>query len=375
MHCLALLTFSSAGAEEFVPVPLGTAAPLAPIFSEVPLVELEPKVIANFSVLEGRETSTTAQPFYVLSPKFDREVVANALNAIAELEFDEHNDEADWLPAFEVYIRERSEPVPGAAPEALHVAVDHIDRDIMPFVREAYGCPNCVLCTSFVRRYLPNERVRVPAHFDVTSFSTIVMPLTPLANYSGGFYVQPTAHIDSRLFVPVEEGDVAIYDFTLNHGVEVLSGGRMILANWVSANEQACRSSQTPWHAERAQNGDLVAQHILSMMYGQGNGAPKDDSLALQWALLAAEGGLANAQFSAGTMYFEGAGTELNESRAFYWYEKAAGQGDASAQLILSRMLSEGVGVSHDQRAAEYWFRLGSSQKGATLMGPPRWSR
>lgn len=372
---LLLTPLSRVGAESWTPTTLGSFARLSDAFSELPISPLENKIVANESVLEGRETALTAQPFYVLRQRIDRAVVADALEAVKELVFDDHNDEADWLPAYEVYITERAAPVPGAAPEALHTAVAHMERTILPFVRGGYGCPECLLCTAFVRRYMTTERVRVPAHFDVTAFTTIILPLSPSGNYSGGFYVQPTAHINSRQFVPVEDGDIIVHDFTLNHGIEVFGGGRWSLVAWVSQNEQACRGSHTPWHAERARNGDLVAQHILGMMFSQGNGAPQDDVRALKWTLLAAEGGLVNAQFSAATMYFEGAGTTVNESRAFYWYEKAAAQGDASAQMILARMFSEGVGVPSEQSKAEYWFKLGSSQEGASLMGPPRWSR
>jgi len=302
-------------------------------------------------------------------------VVSEARDAMDELLFDSHNDEADWLPAYEVYIMEQGAPLPGVAPDALHAAVSELDRVVLPFVRQAYRCSQCVSCTAFARRYLKDERLHIPAHFDVTAFTTIILPLSPADNYTGGFFVQPSAHIKSRSFINLDVGDVAVHDFTLNHGVDVQGGGRFSLIVWVSETPSACRGSSTPWHTDRALHGDLVAQHILGMMFGQGNGAPKDDSRALQWTLMAAEGGLVNAQFSAGTMYFEGQGTSVNESRAFHWYMKAAVQGDASAQMIVARMLSEGLGVPQDEGKARYWYSLCSEQEGARLMGPPRWSR
>merc|ERR1719401_2544817 len=261
---------------------------------------------------------------------------------------------------------EQSKFLPGVAPRSLAAAVEHLDRLVLPFVRQAYECDACVSCTAFARRYLPDERLHVPAHFDVTAFATVILPLSPAENYTGGFFVQPQAHVRSRTFVPLEVGDVMVHDFTLNHGIEVMGGGRHSLIVWVSETEDACRGSRTPWHATRAMHGDLVAQHIIGMMYSQGNGAPKDDERALEWTLRAAEGGLYNAQFSAGTMYFEGQGTPTNESRAFYWYDKAADQGDASAQMVLARMYLEGVGTEPDPERAQYWYRLGSEQEGAS---------
>lgn len=216
--------------------------------------------------------------------------------------------------------------------------------------------------------------MQIPAHFDITAYATVILPLSPAGNYSGGFFAQPGAHISSRAFVPLEAGDVLVHDFTLNHGIEVIHGGRYSLIIWVSETQAACDRSSTPWHASRAMEGNHIAQHILGMMYGQGNGAPQDDTKALQWTLLAAEGGLANAQFSAGTMYFEGRGTPANESQAFFWYAQAAVQGDASAQMILARMYTQGVGTARDPAKAEYWHRLGSEQQGAQLMGPPSWA-
>jgi len=346
-----------------------------PAAAYLPLVPLEPVVVGDYAVFQGRETAITAQPFFVLPDMVDREVVSVALRAMAELVFDDHNDEADWLPAYEVYIMEQGVPLPGVAPQPLHNAVADLDRLVLPFVRQAYRCGECVACTAFVRRYLKDERLHIPAHFDVTAFSTVILPLSPAGNYTGGFFVQPKAHIKSRAFVHLDVGDVAVHDFTLNHGIDVRMGGRFSLVVWVSETPGACRGSRTPWHAERALRGDLVAQHILGMMYSQGNGAPKDDAKALEWTLKAAEGGLVNAQFSAGTMYIEGQGTPANESRALHWYAKAAAQGDASAQMILARMYSEGIGTSRDDALAQHWFKLGKEQEGAQLMGPPRWSR
>lgn len=342
---------------------------------DVPYVPLERSEVGSYSVLQGHETAITAQPFFVLPGQISRTMVSDACKAMDEVVMDDHNDEADWQPAFEMYIMERGVPLPETAPQVLHDMTSQLASSVLPFVRQAYSCEGCVACTAFVRRYLPQERLHIPAHFDVTAFTTIVLPLSPAMNYTGGFFVQPSAHVNSRAFVPLDVGDVAVHDFTLNHGIDVLDGGRFSLVIWVSENMNSCEASRTPWHADRAQRGDLVAQHIIGMMYGQGNGAPKDDVQALRWTLRAAEGGLYNAQFSAGTMYFEGMGAPINESRAHYWYSRAAEQGDASAQMMLARMYAEGVGTDVDQDQAHYWYGLGSAQRGALIMGPPRWSR
>merc|ERR1719401_2632957 len=138
---------------------------------------------------------------------------------------------------------EQSKFLPGVAPRSLAAAVEHLDRLVLPFVRQAYECDTCVSCTAFARRYLSGERLQVPAHFDVTAFATVILPLSPAGNYTGGFYVQPGAHISSRAFVPLEAGDVVVHDFTLNHGIEVMHGGRYILIIWISETQAACDRS------------------------------------------------------------------------------------------------------------------------------------
>ncbi|CAK9036186.1 unnamed protein product [Durusdinium trenchii] len=320
--------------------------------------------------MAGAEVSATAKPFFVLPQRLSEDLLVSALEEAQRLQMDDHEDEADWLPAYETYVMEKA--TMDTLDQGLRSAVIALEQAALPLVQKAYDCPTCVSCTGFVRRYLPQERMRVPPHFDITAYATIILPLSPPQNYTGGFFVQPTAHVDSRRFVPLGLGDLVVHDFTLNHGIEVLHGGRYSLILWISETLEACHGSHTPWHAQRARDGDAVAQHLLGMMFSHGNGAPQDDLRALEWTLLAATNGLANAQFSAGTMYFEGKGAPVDYNRSFYWYEKAAEQGDASAQIIVARMYWEGLGSPADSELAAYWYRLGSLQaaKGVALSGP-----
>jgi uncharacterized protein len=47
-----------------------------------------------------------------------------------------------------------------------------------------------------------------------------------------------------------------------------------------------------------AEQGDVVAQPNLGVMYDNGNGVPENDVEAAKWYRLAAERGLAKAQFN-----------------------------------------------------------------------------
>ena len=52
-----------------------------------------------------------------------------------------------------------------------------------------------------------------------------------------------------------------------------------------------------------AEQGDGRAQNMLGVMYGSGDGVPKDDAEALKWFRKAAEQGHATAQFNLGLRY------------------------------------------------------------------------
>ena len=80
-----------------------------------------------------------------------------------------------------------------------------------------------MLCEALVRYYEDGRRRVHPAHFDADALVTAVFEVSPPDGFEGGFYVQPGAHVSSRLPVRLEAGEVIAHSFDLQHGVEVSS--------------------------------------------------------------------------------------------------------------------------------------------------------
>ena len=106
-----------------------------------------------------------------------------------------------------------------------------------------------------------------------------------------------------------------------------------------------------------AEQGDARAQATLGIMYGNGDGVPQNDKIAVYWYAKAAEQGLAGAQNSLGGMYQDGDGVLEDDKTAVKWYTKSAEQGDADGQLYLGIMY---FGALSDTRRAYMWLKLSS---------------
>jgi TPR repeat protein len=111
-----------------------------------------------------------------------------------------------------------------------------------------------------------------------------------------------------------------------------------------------------------ADQGDADAQNLLGLMYGNGQGVPKDDAQAVKWYRLAADQGGALAQVSLGLMYAEGQGVPKDDAQAVKWYRLAADQGDAMAQVNLGTMYAKGEGVLRDYVLAYMWSNFGAAR-------------
>ena len=81
-----------------------------------------------------------------------------------------------------------------------------------------------------------------------------------------------------------------------------------------------------------ADQGAAWAQSQLGVMYGSGQGVPKDDAQAVKWYRLAADQGEAVAQYNLGNMYANGQGVPKDDAQAVKWFRLAADQGNAWAQ-------------------------------------------
>src|SRR4030065_676346 len=116
------------------------------------------------------------------------------------------------------------------------------------------------------------------------------------------------------------------------------------------------------WMQKAAAQGNADAQLRLGKMYYIGEGVPKDAAKAVEWYQKAAAQGNAVGQYSLGWMYYEGEGVPKNAAKAFEWYQKAAAQGDAYAQSSLGDIYIKGDGVPKDWVLAYAWFNLAAAQ-------------
>ena len=85
-----------------------------------------------------------------------------------------------------------------------------------------------------------------------------------------------------------------------------------------------------------AEQGNMVAQYTLGVIYDLGEGVSKDPKQAVKWYSLAAKQGYALAQYNLGIIYEIGEGVSQDHPEAAKWYRRAAGQGYALAQYALA---------------------------------------
>jgi len=114
-----------------------------------------------------------------------------------------------------------------------------------------------------------------------------------------------------------------------------------------------------------AQTGDSNAETALGILYDDGHGIPKDQSVAAMWYRKAAEKGNPQAQLNLGIHYEQGQGVEQDYAVAFGWYRKAAEQGYAPAQVALGTLYYRGRGVAQEKRQANAWFQRAAEQGNA----------
>ncbi|MBO7051555.1 MAG: SEL1-like repeat protein [Prevotella sp.] len=119
------------------------------------------------------------------------------------------------------------------------------------------------------------------------------------------------------------------------------------------------------WLKEPAEQGDTLAQRMLSKCYNNGGDYKRAETLIYSFA----ERGDVYAQYDLGmileNMYetdTKGLVNIKNKEQAVYWYKKAAEQGYVMAQSHLGFMYQDGKGVAKDDKLAIYWFEKAAEQ-------------
>ena len=106
-----------------------------------------------------------------------------------------------------------------------------------------------------------------------------------------------------------------------------------------------------------ADQGNLLAQYNLGVMYLVGRGVPQNDAEAVRWYRMAADQGFTLAQRNLGFMYENGRGVPQNYAEAYKWYTLSAAQGNAVAVTYRDRVLGKmtPAQIAEGQRLVAAW--------------------
>jgi len=103
-----------------------------------------------------------------------------------------------------------------------------------------------------------------------------------------------------------------------------------------------------------AEEGHLLAQFNLGIIFSLGRGISRDNAVAAQWFERAAEQGDPVAAYNLGLFYSEGRGVEQDDETAVHWLRLGADQGHVGALSQLANHYALGRGVVQDiSRALE----------------------
>ena len=116
------------------------------------------------------------------------------------------------------------------------------------------------------------------------------------------------------------------------------------------------------WCRLAASRGQPSGELILGQMYDYGlGGLPKDYRLGLAWVLAAASQGFAAAETHMGERVAAGWGVPANARAAAGWWLDAAGKNDPLAEFHLGEAYAKGQGVTADPRQAAAWHGLAAN--------------
>lgn len=128
-------------------------------------------------------------------------------------------------------------------------------------------------------------------------------------------------------------------------------------AQSLKARERGDGDSMLRWMSIAGQRGDVLAQLQLASGFEHGIfGGVKDEKLAADWYLKAAQAGHGVAQFNIATFYWKGRGIEKNQAEAIRWWGEASKNGVLNATNNLAVCYRDGLGIEKDPAKAKGLF-------------------
>lgn len=154
------------------------------------------------------------------------------------------------------------------------------------------------------------------------------------------------------------------------------------LNNALKAIESGRHTQAAQMLAPLANNGNVLAQYRLGVLYYNGQGIPEDEKQAIFWWKKAAAQGHAESMYQLGSAYLFGSSTAKFVSdpdrEAATWYFQAASAGHADAQYHLGLLFLAGKGVVQNHQEAARWMKKAAAQghpeakKAVSAMEPVR---
>lgn len=129
--------------------------------------------------------------------------------------------------------------------------------------------------------------------------------------------------------------------------------------NGASKNEQLALK----WFLASADQGYLSSQLELVRIYRDGVGIRPDLAASVQWLTLAALQGHIRSQFDLSVAYRNGSGVKADPAESLKWLGMAAEQGDPGSQVVLGYSYELGYGGIFDFEAAVHWYQKAADQK------------
>jgi TPR repeat protein len=141
----------------------------------------------------------------------------------------------------------------------------------------------------------------------------------------------------------------------------------VMYGNGIGTKQDLAKAAK--WYQSAAEQGHPKAQYYLGIAYEEGRGIAQDDGEAIKWYKKAAKSEFSDAQFKLGLMTSEGRGVARNDAEAVKWFRSAAEYGNTSAQNHLGMMYAIGRGVVHDSNTARDWFLKAAEDGDAITLG------
>ena len=125
-------------------------------------------------------------------------------------------------------------------------------------------------------------------------------------------------------------------------------------------------------YTKAASVGQVHAQHMLGVMYWDGDGVPQDAAQAVHWFRKAAKAGDTDAQYKLGQMYEHGEGAPQNFVQAHRWFNIVAAYAPDIARRAEARAKRDDIATMMSPRQIVKAQKLAREWKPTTSTKPVR---